>query len=61
MLAISAVVLAAMLWPLYWFWDRIATSPAYLVLVLGALAVCLFNGAKYVLILTKTLRSLPEQ
>jgi hypothetical protein len=60
-LAMSAVVVGAMLLPLYWFWDRIASRPGILVLILGLLAWALFNWWKLVLSTARRIRSLPER
>jgi hypothetical protein len=59
--AVSAAMLGAMLLPLYWFWDRLASRPSILLLILGLFAWALFTWWKLVLSIAKGIRSLPEQ
>ena len=58
---VSAVLLGAMLLPLYWFWDRIASRPVVLVLILGLLAWAIFAWWQLVISTAKRIRSLPER
>ena len=60
-IGVSAVLLGAMLLPLYWFWDRIASRPMVLVLILGLLVWALFTWWRLVISTTKRISSLPEQ
>ena len=60
-IGVSAVLLGAMLLPLYWFWDRIASRPVVLVLILGLLAWALFTWWQFVISTVKRISSLPEQ
>ena len=59
-IAISATMLGALVLPLYWFWDRIASRPSILLLILGLLAWTLFNGGKLMFSTAKRIRKLPE-
>lgn len=59
--AVSAMLLGAMLLPLYWFWDRIASRPTVLVLILGLLALALFTWWKLVFAAGRRIRGLSEQ
>lgn len=60
-IAVSAAMLVAMLLPLYWFWDRIASRPSILLLILGLLAWALFSWWKLVFSVAKRIRTLTEQ
>ena len=60
-IGIGAAVLGAMLLPLYWFWDRLASRPNILLVILGLLAWALFNWAKMMFSTVRRIRSLPEQ
>lgn len=60
-IAVSAAILGAMLLPLYWFWDRIASRPSILLLILGLLAWALFTWWRLVFSIAKKVRSFPEQ
>jgi hypothetical protein len=60
-IAMSVVVVGAMLLPLYWFWDRIASRPGILVLILGLLIWALFNWWRLSLSTARRIRSLPDQ
>jgi hypothetical protein len=60
-IAVSVAMLGAMLLPFYWFWDRVASRPSILLLILGLLAWALFTWWKLVLSVTKGIRRLPEQ
>jgi hypothetical protein len=57
----SAVLLGAMLLPLYWFWDRIASRPVVLVLILALLAWAIFTWWQLVISTAKRIRSHPER
>ena len=57
----SAAMLGAMLLPLYWFWDRIASRHGILLLILGLLAWALFTWGKLMFSTAKRIRNLPEQ
>ena len=60
-IAISAAMIGALVLPLYWFWDRIASKPSVLFLILGLFAWALFTWSKVVLSTAKRIRALPEQ
>ena len=57
---LGAVMLGAMLLPLYFFWDRIASRPMVLALVLALLVWALFTLGRLVISTAKRIRSLPE-
>lgn len=62
LIVMSAAMLGAMLLPLYWFWDRIASrGPSILAIVLGLLAWALFHWWRLVLSMGKRIRGFPEQ
>jgi hypothetical protein len=60
-IAVSTMLLGAMLLPLYWFWNRIASRPAVLVFILGPLAWALFSWWRLTFSTAKRIRALPEQ
>ena len=60
-IGVSAVLLGVMLLPLYLFWDRIASRPVVLVLILGLLAWALFTCWRLVISTAKRVSSLPER
>ena len=59
--AVGAGLLAAMLIPLYWFWDRIASRPTILALILGLLVWALLTWWQLVFSIAKRICGLPEQ
>jgi len=60
-IGLCAALLVAMLVPLYWFWDRLASRPGVLVTILGLLAWALFNWWKMATLVAKQIRHLPQK
>jgi hypothetical protein len=59
--ACSALLLGAMLLPLYWYWDRLVARQSVFALIVCSLAWALFNWWKLASTTFKRIRTLPEQ